>query len=214
MYLTARHLAGLQHTWYCMPNFSRDCYKTNQHGRDKTQDPHHQRPALRQWPDPPRPPGGVHPDRHLEPLPEDARPRLHLRLRRRCPRHPHHAACAGRGDRARGADRPRRPRTPGRLCRLCHRLRQLSQHPQPRESGAGPPHLQATARERPHRHPHHHPGLRPREGDVPPRPLHQGHLPQVRRRGSVRRQLRGVRRHLLPHRAEGRRLRHLRRQAD
>jgi hypothetical protein len=34
------------------------------------QDPRHQRPALRQRPHPPRPPGRVHPDRHLGALPE------------------------------------------------------------------------------------------------------------------------------------------------
>ena len=35
--------------------------------------------------------------------------------------------------------------------------------------------------------------LRPGQGHVPARPLHQGHVPEVRREGSVRRQLRGVR---------------------
>jgi hypothetical protein len=36
------------------------------------------------------------PDRHLGPLPAAARPRLPVCLRRRCPRHAHHASCRGR----------------------------------------------------------------------------------------------------------------------
>ena len=63
-----------------------------QHVSGKPHHPGHQRPALRQRADPPRAHGRVHPDRHLGALPETARPRLHLRLRRRCPRHADHAA--------------------------------------------------------------------------------------------------------------------------
>ena len=36
-------------------------------------DSRHQRPALCQRRHPPGPPGGIHPDRHLGPLPENAR---------------------------------------------------------------------------------------------------------------------------------------------
>ena len=41
-------------------------------------------------------------------------------------------------------------------------------------------------------------GVRPGEGDVPAGPLRQGHLPELRRPGSVRGQLRGLRRDLQP----------------
>ena len=42
----------------------------------------------------------------------------------------------------------------------------------------------------------------PVKGDVPARPLHQGRMPEVRREGPVRRQLRGLRRGLRAHRPE------------
>jgi hypothetical protein len=44
--------------------------------------------------------------------------------------------------------------------------------------------------------------LRPREVDVPARPLHQGRVPALRREGPVRRLVRGLRRRLLAHRAQ------------
>ena len=50
--------------------------------------------------------------------------------------------------------------------------------------------LPETARRRAHRHPPGDPVLRPGKADVPRRPLHQGHLPEVRHRRPVRRQLR------------------------
>ncbi len=62
----------------------------SKHGH--TAHPRHLRAALRERRDPPRPPGRVHPDRHLGALPEDARPRGPLRLRGRHARHRDHAA--------------------------------------------------------------------------------------------------------------------------
>ena len=59
----------------------------------------------------------------------------------------------------------------------------------------------ASAR-RPDRDPDHRAVLRPREEHVPAGPLHQGRMPQVRRQGPVRRQLRGLRRRLCAHRSE------------
>ena len=56
--------------------------------------------------------------------------------------------------------------------------------------------------------------LRPGEGDVPAGPLHQGRLPEMRRNGPVRRQLRGVRRNLCAHRPERPVFGGVRRQAD
>src|SRR3546814_2262687 len=44
--------------------------------------------------------------------------------------------------------------------------------------------------------------LRPCARDVPARPLRQGHLPQLRHAGSVRRQLRALRRDVLADRAQ------------
>ena len=52
---------------------------------------------------PPRPPGRVHPDRHLGALPEAARARGALRLRRRHPRHADHAARREGGHHAGGS---------------------------------------------------------------------------------------------------------------
>ena len=54
----------------------------------------------------PRPPGRISPDRHLGPLPEAAGQPLHLRLRRRHPRHGHHDPRPAGGHRRRGVDRP------------------------------------------------------------------------------------------------------------
>ena len=45
--------------------------------------------------------------------------------------------------------------------------------------------------------------LRPGQGHVPARPLHQGHLPELRHAGPVRRQLRTLRRDLRADRTEG-----------
>jgi hypothetical protein len=63
-------------------------------------------------------------------------------------------------------------------------------------------HLPRAAQERADRDAHHRAVLRPREGHVPARPLHQGRMPELRREGPVRRQLRGLRRRLRAHRPE------------
>ncbi len=154
----------------------------------------------------PRPHGGIHPDRHLGALPAHARPSLHLRLRQRRARHADHAQGARGRHHARGADREI-PRGPGRgLRRVPRRVRQL-----PHDAFAGKPRagrgdLPRARAGRPHRQPHHPPGLRRPGGHVPARPLRARHLPALRRRGPVRRQLRGLRRHLPALGAEGRRL--------
>ena len=54
----------------------------------------------------------------------------------------------------------------------------------------------------PDRRAHDRAVLRPGQGHVPARPLHQGRVPEVRREGPVRRHLRGLRRGLRAHRAE------------
>ena len=66
---------------------------------------------------------------------------------------------------------------------------------------------------RPDRDAHHRAVLRPGQADVPARPLHQGRVPEVRRQGPVRRQLRSLRRGLRADRPEEPVLGGLRRQA-
>ena len=56
--------------------------------------------------------------------------------------------------------------------------------------------------QRPDRHAHHRAVLRPGQGHVPARPLHQGRVPDLPRQGPVRRQLRGVQQRLRAHRAD------------
>ena len=72
----------------------------------------------------------------------------------------------------------------------------------PENHAAGQGHLPRAARQRADRHAHHRAVLRPGEGHVPARPLHQGRMPEVRREGPVRRQLRGLRRGVCAHRPE------------
>ena len=99
--------------------------------------PRHLRPALRQRAHPPRPPGRVHPDRHLGALPEAARATGASII---CADDTHGTAIMIRA-RQEGAQRRRVHRrdaasAPARLRRLRHRVRQLRQHPQRREPRA------------------------------------------------------------------------------
>ena len=197
---------------YIVADFPRNTRWPDHHVRSP-QDSRHQRPALCQRLDSPRPHARVHPDRHVGALPEAARQPGRVRLRRRCPRFGHHAARREGRHHARAADRQRARRAHGRLRRLWRGLRQLPFDPLGREPRAVRVDLPGAARQGPYRHPRGDPVLRPREGHVPRRPLHQGHLPQVRGRGPVRRQLREVRRHLRADRAEEPALGHLRRRA-
>ena len=168
-----------------------------------TQDPRYQRPPLRQRFHSPGTHAGVHPDGHVGALPEDAWQPGRLRLRRRRPRFGDHAPRRARGHHLRATDRRRARRAHGRLRRLPGGLRQLPLDPLGREPRAVQRDLPETARRRAHRHPPGDPVLRPGKADVPRRPLHQGHLPEVRHRRPVRRQLRGLRRDLRPDRTEG-----------
>ena len=59
-----------------------------------------------------------------------------------------------------------------------------------------------AAQERADRRAHDRAVLRPGEGHVPARPLHQGRVPELRHQGPVRRQLRDLRRRLCAHRPE------------
>ncbi len=86
--------------------------------------------------------------------------------------------------------------------RLPDRLRQLAFDRRAGEPCAGAGHLPGAARQRSDRHAHHRAVLRPGEEHVPARPLHQGRMPELRRQGPVRRQLRGLRRGVLAHRPE------------
>src|SRR5690625_712145 len=141
--------------------------------------PGDQRPALCQWPPPSGPSAGDHPDRHLGALSANAGERVHLCLRRRCPRHRHHADRGTAGADPRTADRRGQGRSRAGLCRLPHQARQLL-HPPLRGM---PPllraDLSATAGQRPHCRAHRHPALRPRAGAVPGRSLRQGDLPPL-----------------------------------
>ena len=63
-------------------------------------------------------------------------------------------------------------------------------------------HLRQAQGRRADRGAHHRAVLRPGQADVPARPLHQGRVPEMPRQGSVRRQLRSLRRRLCAHRPD------------
>ncbi len=162
----------------------------------------HHRPALRQRQLPHRPHHGVHPGRHLGPPAPPAGPRGAFRRRRRRAWRAdhdrgregrHHAATVRRQHR----DRPRPvPR------RLPRQVRQLELDRQPREPRAGAGDLPRPQGQRPDQHQDDRAVLRPREEHVPARPLHQGRVPEMRRQGPIRRQLRELRRRLCPDRTQ------------
>ena len=129
-----------------------------------------------------------------------ARGELRLR-RRRARRADHDRRREGGQDAAgvRGRDR-RRPQAVPR--RLSHRLRQLALDRRAGEPRAGARDLPRAAQERADRRAHDRAVLRPGEGHVPARPLHQGRVPELRHQGPVRRQLRELRRRLCAHRPE------------
>ncbi len=82
-------------------------------------------------------------------------------------------------------------------------LRSLALDRLARERGAVAVDLPRAARRRAHLHEVDRAVLRPGQGHVPGGPLHQGHLPGVRRQGPVRRQLRGLRLDLRADRTQG-----------
>ena len=127
------------------------------------------------------------------PLAAHARTRVLLRLRRGRARHADHAAGRAGGDRPGGTHRPAGGRAPGGLPGVLDPLRQLLHDALAREPGTRRGNLRAVARPWIDRPSHGAPVLRPGAGDVPARPLHQGHLPALRREGPERRQLRRVR---------------------
>ncbi len=87
--------------------------------------------------------------------------------------------------------------------RLPHRLRQLALDRRARRTTQLAQDIYcALRREGPDLRTHDRAVLRPGQGDVPARPLHQGRMPALRRQGPVRRLLRGLRRGLLADRAE------------
>ena len=160
----------------------------------------HHRPALRQRPVPHRPHHGVHPGRHLGALPAHAGPRGALRLRRRRARRADHAQ--GREPRAITPQelvaRDRR-RAPAATSTASTSASTTGTRPtRPRTSSWR---RTSTAGSRPAGlivHAHDRAVLRPGEGDVPGRPLHQGRVPDLRREGPVRRRLRGLQRVYAP----------------
>ena len=125
-----------------------------------------------------------------------------LRLRRRRARRADHdrgrkgrqdAAGLRRRDRGRAQEVPRR---------LPDRLRQLALDRRTREPRTRAGHLPGPPQAGPDRRAHHRAVLRPGQGHVPARPLHQGHLPEMRHARPVRRQLRELRCGLRAHRSE------------
>ena len=85
---------------------------------------------------------------------------------------------------------------------LRHQLRQLPLDALAREHGARVRDLPRAAEGGLRRNEDHRAVLRPGEGHVPARPLHQGRVPEMRRQGPVRRLVRELRRRLRAHRAE------------
>ena len=178
--------------------------RNRSHARIDPHAPGDERAALRERSDPSRAHGGVHPDRRLGAVSARARTSLHVRVRRRRTRHSHHAQGGAGGDGPGGPHRADRRGAPGRLPGLRGLVRQLPHHPFAREPGVLGAHLQPAERGRTHRAQGRRPGLRPRQVDVPARPLRQGHVPELRRCRAVRGQLRGLRRHLQPRRSRRR----------
>ena len=131
----------------------------------------HERPAVCQRCAPHRPHRRVHPDRHLGAVPAPARPRLHLRLRQRCPRHADHAQGARTGITPEeliariGAEQQRDFDGFRRL------LRQLPHDALGREPRAHARDLPAPQGRRPHPPRDDPAGLRRAGGDVPAGPL-------------------------------------------
>ena len=105
-------------------------------GLDRATHPRHLRPALRQWPHPHWPFGGVHPDRYLGAIPEARGQPLRLFL---CRRHARHGGHDQRPAGRRAAKRSSSPDASGsraRLRRVRYRIRQLRQHAQRRKPRA------------------------------------------------------------------------------
>lgn len=168
----------------------------------RTSHPRHIRPALCQRTDPHRPPGRVHPDRHLGALPAHARTRNLLRGRRRHARHTRHAARGKGRHHPAPVDRARLDRAQARFRQLPGLVRQLPQHRLRREPRAVRARLPQAQGSGPDRRARGRAVLRPGQGNVPAGPLHQGRMPEVRRQGPIRRLLRGVRRDLPADRPE------------
>ena len=158
---------------------ARACRGIIRHDRT-TQNSSHERAALCQRLGPP----GIHSrgraDRHLGAIPEAAGARVLLRVRRRHPRHPHHAQGSSRGHHPRGPDRQGERRTPARSGRDAHRIRQFRLDPFGRDEDLVRCHVPHVARGPAHRPPHHQPSLRRHGEDVSSRPLCQGNLPRLR----------------------------------
>ena len=173
--------------------------------------PDHLRAALHQRGQAPRQPRRQPaPVRRLRPLLPRPRPRGPAPLRHRRARHP------GR------ARRRRRRRAGGRLLRqimedseghsrwLPPVLRPLRPLLQPAEPRAHPALRRPPVRRGPHRRGDGETGLFPRRRPLPARPLHRGHLPQLRLRARPRRPVRELHQAARPHRPHQPPLRHLR----
>ena len=164
--------------------------------------PRHRRPALRQRRDPPRPPGRRLPARRLlRPLPAAAWPAGAVHLRHRRVRRAHHPDGRARGHQPQGAGGPQPRVDQGVVRRPGHRVRQLfpDQPPDPRRDRTGVLHRPARPGA---------PGakddravLQPHPAAVPGRPVHRGHVPEVRQPRRPRRPVRGLRLEPRPHRA-------------
>ena len=177
-----------------------------------TPHPRHLGAALRQRQHPPRPPGRIHPDRHLGALPEDAGDTRSITSARTTPT-ARRSCCAPtrRASRPEQLDRPRAGRAHARLRRLPRR-----------HSTTITPRIRRRTRRfcediydslkaedliavKPVEQ-----FYDPVKADVPAGPLHQGRVPEVRREGPVRRLLRSLRHHVFadrPHRILTRRCR-------
>ena len=133
-------------------------------------------PALRQWPPAPRPPGGLHPGRHLGTRAAHGGHTAHFV----CADDAHGTPIVLAAEKA-GLSPGVHPPHPGlaraRLRRFLRRLRPLPQHAQPGEPPARRDGLRAPARRRPHRPTLDPAAVRPGQRDVPAGSLHQGECP-------------------------------------
>ena len=163
----------------------------------------HDGASLRQRPVPHRPHHGVHPGRHLGALPAAAGAQGALRVRRRHPWRADHAQGRGRGHHARGAHRAAWRSRTSATSRASGSASTTSTPRTPTRTAALPAEIFVALQGGGlHRHEDDRAVLRPGEGHVPARPLHQGRVPEMRRQGPVRGFLRGLRRRVRADRPE------------
>ena len=153
----------------------------------------HQRPALRQRPAPPRPPGRLHPGRYLGA--GAAHARRHGALTSAPTTPTARRSCWPRkrpGTRRKTSSPTSRPATSATSPRSAWTSTTTIRPTRAANRELTEAVLRAPRSRRPHRPAQRCPVLRSGQGHVPARPLHQGHLPELRHRRPVRRQLRGT----------------------